>query len=642
MQTTPLPHTAHGNREPRTLVDLLQLRSSSHPDQVAYTFLADGASTEISLTYGELDHKARTIGALLDATEVRGKPILLLYPSGLDYIAAFFGCLYAGAIAIPGYPPRFHRSLERLQSIAEDAQATVALTTTSLMAKTKQWFTWSPELSRLNWIATDNLEPEPSLDWTPADIESSNLALLQYTSGSTNVPKGVMLSHENLIHNTQQIQQVLEHTEDSIGVGWLPLHHDMGLIGSVIQPLYAKFPCVLMSPMVFLQRPVRWLQAITRYGATTSGGPNFAYDLCTRKITMEQRETLDLSSWDIAINGAEPIRRSTLEQFITAFEPYGFRRKAFYPCYGLAEATLMVSGGAKDELPVVRNVQKVAMEQHQLAIPCIGSTGTQSLVGCGKSLGNQNLRIVDPETRTECTSDEIGEIWVAGQNIADGYWSHPQATQDTFEATLADTDEGPFLRTGDLGFLHHGELFVTGRLKDVIVIRARTHYPQDIEATVEQSHPALVPHGCAAIAVEIDGEERLVVVQEVERRLYANAKTTKPEDTGLKPVSARPSQHLDTAIGNICQAVAEKHDVQVSAVILIRTSSLPKTSSGKIRRHACRIHFLNQTLDVVGQWHASRVSAEHTVEGIPMGEEYANREFTFPYSTLQRHGEHVA
>lgn len=640
----PVPHTAQSNREPQTLVELLQQRSISHPDQVAYTFLADGDTTEVSLTYGELDQKARTIGALVDAMGIRGEPVLLLYPSGLEYIAAFFGCLYAGTIAIPGYPPRFHRSLERLQSIAEDAHATVALTTSSLLGKTKQWFNWSPELSRLNWVATDDLGPPSDPAWAPVEIDGSHLALLQYTSGSTNIPKGVMLSHANLIRNTQQIQQVLEHTEQSVGVGWLPLHHDMGLIGSVLQPLYARFPCVMMSPMVFLQRPVRWLQAITRYGATTSGGPNFAYDLCVRKITLEQRATLDLSSWDVAINGAEPIRRSTLEQFITAFEPFGFRRQSFYPCYGLAEATLMVSGGVKHESPVVRTVQKVAMEQHQLAIPCIGTTGTQALVGCGKSLGDQDLRIVDPDTRTTCGPDEIGEIWLAGNSIARGYWNHPQATQDTFEAHLADSGEGPFLRTGDLGFLHHGELFVTGRLKDVIVIRARTHYPQDIEDTVEQSHPALLPHGCAAIAVEIDGEERLVVVQEVERRLYATAKMTTTANTDRNPTEARPPRHLDidTAIGNICQAVAEKHDVQVSAVILIRTGTLPKTSSGKIRRHACRIHFLNQTLDSVGQWHASRVSAEHTSGGIPMGEEHANREFAFPYATVQRHGEHVA
>jgi acyl-CoA synthetase (AMP-forming)/AMP-acid ligase II len=384
------------------------------------------------------------------------------------------------------------------------------------------------------------------------------------------------------------------------------------------------------------------LQAIHRYRATTSGGPNFAYDLCVRKITMEQRETLDLSSWDVAINGAEPIRRSTIEQFSTLFEPCGFRREAFYPCYGLAEATLMASGGAKDASPIVRTVQKVALEQHQIAIPCIGHMGAQELVGCGKSLDDQQLLIVDPDTRTECGPEQVGEIWIAGRSVARGYWNHPQATRDTFAAYLADTGKGPFLRTGDLGFLHHNELFVTGRLKDVIVIRARTHYPQDIEATVEQSHAALRPHCCAAIAVESDGEERLVVVQEIERRCYARPASVGDVPANSESIRAPRYLDFDTLFGNICQAVAEKHDVQISAVILIRSGSLPKTSSGKIRRHACRTHFLNQTLNVVGQWYASRVSVAHTSQATPMGAEHAHREFASSVATLQRHSEHVA
>jgi acyl-CoA synthetase (AMP-forming)/AMP-acid ligase II len=608
---------------------------------VAFTFLVDGATAEASLSYAALHDQARAIGQLLDSIGVRGERVLLLYPAGLEYIAAFFGCLYAGAVAVPGYPPRFHRSLERLQSIAEDAHATVALTTTALLAKTKQWFTWTPELSRLHWFSTDQLACSGDDTWESPAIDSESLALLQYTSGSTHVPKGVMLSHANLLHNTHQIQQVLELTEDSIGVGWLPLHHDMGLIGSVLQPLYSGFSCILMSPMAFLQRPVRWLQAIHRYQATISGGPNFAYDLCSRKITMEQLDTLDLSSWDVAINGAEPIRRSTIDQFIATFEPCGFRREAFYPCYGLAEATLMTSGGGKDASPIVRTVQKVALEQHQMAIPCIGHRGAQALVGCGKSLDDQHLLIVDPDTRTECGPDRVGEIWLAGRSVARGYWNAPQATHDTFEAHLADTGEGPFLRTGDLGFLHHGELFVTGRLKDVIVIRARTHYPQDIEATVEQSHAALRPHCCAAIAVEMDGEERLVVVQEMERRWCA-----RPSGVGdaahAESIGIPRHLDLDTLFGNVCQAVAEKHDVQVSAVILIRSGSLPKTSSGKIRRHACRTHFLNQTLDVVGRWYASRGSTVPASQATPMGEEHAQREFSSPVARRQRPGEHVA
>ncbi len=631
------PHTAQILSHSRTLVDLLSQRDLQQPDRLAFKYLSEGATAEVSLTYAELDEQARAIGAMLRDMGAEGERILLLYLSGLAYIAAFFGCLYAGAIAIPGYPPRFHRSLERLQSIAADAQATIALTTSTFLAKTKQWFTWAPALSDLQWLSTDELDLSLATTWTPPEITRETLALLQYTSGSTHLPKGVMLSHQNLLHNAQQTERVLEHAEHNLGVGWLPLHHDMGLIGSVLQPLYAGFPCVLMSPMSFLQRPIRWLEAISTHRATTSGGPNFAYDLCVRKITPDQRADLDLSSWEIAINGAEPVRHSTIDQFATAFEPYGFRREAFYPCYGLAEATLMSSGGKKAASPVIRNIQKVALEQHQIAIPCIGATGAQALVGCGKSFADQSILIVDPDNLTLCAPNQIGEIWIAGPSVAHGYWNHPKETEKTFRAHLASGD-GPYLRTGDLGFLSHGELFITSRLKDVIIIRARTHHPQDIEATVEQSHAVLRPHCVAAFAVEIEGEERLVVVQEVERRMHQ-----KPEDHKGKGARRTP-RHLDVemVIGNIRQAVAEKHDVQVSAVLLLSAGSIPKTSSGKIRRHACRIGFLNQTLDVVDQWYASHLQTVSQTQTTPMGDQHAQRELSSLQTAVQRPDGHVA
>ncbi|ETX02330.1 MAG: AMP-dependent synthetase and ligase [Candidatus Entotheonella factor] len=635
-----VPHTAQILSHPQTLVDLLSQRGLQQPDRLAFRYLTEGATTEVSLTYAELDEQARAIGAMLGSLGAQGERILLLYPPGLAYIAAFFGCLYAGATAIPGYPPRFHRSLERLQSMAENAQASIALTTSSFLVKTKQWFTWTPGLSGLRWLATDQLDLSWAATWVPPEITLETLALLQYTSGSTHLPKGVMLSHQNLLHNAEQTERVLEHTEHNLGVGWLPLHHDMGLIGSVLQPLYAGFPCVLMSPMSFLQRPIRWLEAISKYRATTSGGPNFAYDLCVRKITPDQRANLDLSCWEIAINGAEPVRHTTIEQFAAAFEPYGFRREAFYPCYGLAESTLMSTGGKKTASPVIRNIQKVALEQHQIAIPCIGATGAQALVGCGKSLKDQSILIVDPDNLTPCAPNQIGEIWISGPSVAQGYWNHPKATEETFGAYTT-TGEGPYLRTGDLGFLSHGELFITSRLKDVIIIRARTHHPQDIEATVEQSHPVLRPHCVAAFAVEIEGEERLVVVQEVERRMYQT-----PEDNERSKAkrTRHPPRHLEIemVIGNICQAVAEKHDVQVSAVLLLRPGSIPKTSSGKIRRHACRIGFLNHTLDVVGQWYASHLKTVSQAHTTPMGDQHAQRELTSLQTAIQQPDGHVA
>lgn len=632
------PHTARILSHPQTFVDLLSQRGLQQPDRLAFRYLTEGATTAVSLTYAELDEQARGIGAMLQRIGAKNERILLLYPPGLAYIAAFFGCLYAGAIAIPGYPPRFHRSLERLQSMAADAQASIALTTSPLLAKTKQWFTWTPELSELRWLSTDQLDSSLATTWMPPEITSQTLALLQYTSGSTHLPKGVMLSHQNLLHNAQQTERLLEHSAHNVGVGWLPLHHDMGLIGSVLQPLYAGFPCVLISPMSFLQRPIRWLEAISTYRATTSGGPNFAYDLCVRKITPKQRAGLDLSCWDIAINGAEPVRHTTIDQFATAFEPYGFRREAFYPCYGLAEATLMSSGGKKAASPVIRTIQKVALEQHQIAVPCIGATGAQALVGCGKSFEDQSILIVDPDNLTPCAPNQIGEIWISGPSVAHGYWNRPKETEETFRSYLASGD-GPYLRTGDLGFLSHGELFVTSRLKDVIIIRARTHHPQDIEATVEQSHAVLRPHCVAAFAVEIAGEERLVVVQEVERRMYQKA-----DDNERSKGAQRPPRHLDIemVIGNICQAVAEKHDVQVSAVLLLRAGSIPKTSSGKIRRHACRIGFLNQTLDVVGQWYASPLKTVSQVLTASMGDPYEERELTSLQTAVQQPGGHVA
>jgi acyl-CoA synthetase (AMP-forming)/AMP-acid ligase II len=640
MQVKHAPHTAQILSHPQTLIELLSQRGLQQPERLAFRYLPDGVMTEVSLTYAELDEQSRAIGAMLRSIDAEGQRILLLYPPGLAYIAAFFGCLYAGAIAIPGYPPRFHRSLERLQSMAADAQATIALTTSSLLAKTKQWFTWTTELSNLRWLSTEPLDLSLATTWTPPEITNQTLALLQYTSGSTHLPKGVMLSHQNLLYNAQQTGRVLEHSEHNVGVGWLPLHHDMGLIGSVLQPLYAGFPCVLMSPMSFLQRPIRWLEAISTYRATTSGGPNFAYDLCVRKITPQQRVGLDLSCWDIAINGAEPVRHSTIDQFATTFESCGFRREAFYPCYGLAEATLMSSGGKKAASPVLRSVQKVALEQHQIAIPCIGATGAQVLVGCGKSFEDQSILIVDPDNLTPCVPNQIGEIWISGPSVAHGYWNQPKETEETFRACLASGD-GPYLRTGDLGFLSHGELFITSRLKDVVIIRARTHHPQDIEATVEQSHAVLRPRCVAAFAVEIEGEERLVVVQEVEHRMYQKLDDN---ERSKGKGGRRPPRHLniETVIGNICQAVAEKHDVQVSAVLLLRAGSIPKTSSGKIRRHACRIGFLNHTLDAVGQWYASHLKTVSPTDMAPMGDQHAEQELKSLQTAIRQPDGHVA
>ena len=484
--------TSTGGSQPTTLVELLRWRGTHQPDRLAYTFLVDGENVERNLTYGELDRQARAIGATLQQMGAAGERVLLLYPSGLDYIAAFFGCLYAGAIAVTAYPPHFNRSLERIEAIVADAQASIALTTSTFLAKTAQWFVEAPDLATLRWLATDTLEATEDT-WQEPHINSHSLAFFQYTSGSTGTPKGVMLSHANLLHNVSMLQSTGQHTEHDVVVGWLPLYHDMGLIGTILHPMYVGCPSILMAPIAFLQRPYRWLQAISRYGATISCGPNFAYDLCIRKITPAQRATLDLSSWKMAFNGAEPIRHDTLERFAETFASCGFRHEVFYPCYGLAEATLIVTGGQQATRPVAHTVQKLALEQQQLAVPANDMAAAQTLVGCGQALSTQQqIVIVDPDSQTLCPPDHIGEIWVAGPSVAQGYWNRPAETAETFQAYLL-TGEGPFLRTGDLGFLHAGELFITGRRKDVIIIRGSNHYPQDIELTVERSHPALRP-----------------------------------------------------------------------------------------------------------------------------------------------------
>ena len=571
------------NLEYKNLVELLRARAESQPDRNAYTFLIDGETEEARLTYGELDQRARAIGARLQSLGAKDQLVLLLYPPGLEYIAAFFGSLYAGAVAVPVYPPTSRRSLPRLWSIVKDASPRVALTTTAILSKVEQT-SGSPELQPLRWLTTDNLDIDVAREWRSERVGAESLAFVQYTSGSTARPKGVMLTHDNLLHNQRMIQTAFEQTEQSIILGWLPLYHDMGLIGNVLQSIYCGAPCILMSPVSFLQNPARWLQAISRYRATTSGGPNFAYDLCVRKIPLPERANLDLRSWTVAFNGAEPIREATIDRFCAAFEPCGFRREAFFPCYGLAEATLFVSGGPKSASPVVARVKRAAIEMHQVVAAGDADDNATSFVGSGRAWLDQEIRIVDPVSLRECSPGVIGEIWVAGPHVAQGYWGCPDESESTFKAHVADTGAGPYLRTGDLGFMRDGELFVTGRLKDLIIIRGRNYFPQDIELTAEMSHASLRAGGGAAFSIDVSGEERLVVLHELDRH----------HDSDLTDV-----------IGTIRQAVAEEFELQAYAVALLKPGSLPKTSSGKIQRHLCRASFLKDEFAALATWRAS-------------------------------------
>lgn len=556
-----------------TIVALLQMRAEQQPNSVAYAFVSDRGRDAI--TYAELDRRARGVGRMLAERHMHGSPVMLLYPPGLDYIAGFFGCLYAGAIAVPAYLPERARSEEqlgdphaRLAAIARDAMASGVLTSAASDVTPPGPAAALPELSRLDVMTTDGLPGEDA--WRPSAAGPESVALLQYTSGLTAAPSGVALTHRNLMSNSEAIFRRFGHCRESRAVSWLPPHHNMGLIGGIIQPLYGGFPVTLMAPADFLRRPVRWLEEISRIRATTSGGPNFAYDLCLQKTTGEERAQLDLSSWLIAFNGSEPVRAQTMERFARAFAASGFRSEAFQPYYSLAEATHLVTGGIPWSPDETRSFDVAALERG-MAAPATARGASRFLVSCGAALHDQRVLIVDPSTRTERAPGEVGEIWIAGRSTARSYWRRSAESRQILEARLSGEDEGPFARSGDLGFMLDHRLYVVGRIEDLIVIRGRNHHPQDIELTVQQCSAVLRQGRGAAFAVADDGEERLVIVTEVSRQ----------------------AARLDAAkvAATIRAAVAAEHRLQVHTVVLLPPGALPKTSSGKVQRRLCAALF---------------------------------------------------
>lgn len=564
-----------------TLIDSLRYWTEQQPQEVAY-YYTDGEGEEQSLTYEQFDRHARAIAARLIDLGMTGERALLLYPQGLEFIVAWFGCLYAGVVAVPAFPPRRNRNMERIEAIADDCQAKVALTEHDVLDRIEDLLEEAPHLKKLHWLATDRVPDSVGAGWNPPRIDPASLAMLQYTSGSTGTPKGVMLSHANLMHNVQIICYSFELHRKGSGLSWLPTYHDMGLVGGVLMAMFFGRPAVLMSPMSFLQKPIRWLRGITKYGVTVSGGPNFAYDLCTDKITDDQLAGLDLSSWEVAFNGAEPVRADTLARFTQRFAPYGFRAESHYPCYGMAETTLIVTGSYANRPKVIHSFDARQLDA-KLVVPVVpGSANGRALVGCGHVLPDEQVKIVDPDTFRELPPDKIGEIWVNSPSVAQGYWNNQAETEKTFRARLAGSDNGSaFLRTGDMGFFEDGELFVTGRIKDLIIVRGVNRYPQDIEMTVERTSSRIQPQAVGAFAIDLNGRERLIIVAEVER--------------------ARRDDWSDV-ITAVRKAVTAEHELPPDAVILVRFGSVPKTSSGKIQRHACREEFQNGTLQIIQQW----------------------------------------
>jgi acyl-CoA synthetase (AMP-forming)/AMP-acid ligase II/acyl carrier protein len=563
---------------------VIQARAAAQPDAVAYRFLPNGEQDEQTLTYAQVLDRAKRVAAALQQAGCAGERVLLLYPPGLDYVAAMLGCLCGGVVAVPAYPPRAaqSRANHRIAAILKDAKPFAVLTSSRLRESVEQCVAGSG----VRCIATDQLDDALGDQWRDPGISPGDLACLQYTSGSTAAPKGVMLTHANLIHNSAVVCKAFGHKPGITGVIWLPPYHDMGLGGGILQPLYGGGTVVLMAPAAFLQRPVRWLRAISEYKAATSGGPNFAYELCARSISEQDKAGLDLSCWNVAFNGAEPIDPATLDRFTRAFAPCGFLREAFYPCYGLAEATLMVSGGVRLTEPALDAPDDGA-----------GPKRLSPFVGCGKARDDGRIVIVDPETHRLCPPGVVGEIWVAGSSVASGYWDKPAETESTFQARVSSNGQGPFLRTGDLGFLRREELFVTGRLKNLINLRGVKHYPQDIERTVQDSHPALQAAGAAAFSIEADAQERLVVLQEVQR----SQRNTDPEQI----------------IAAIRHAVSAHHEIDVYAIVLLKPGQLPKTSSGKVQHYACREGYLTGSFETLAEWKSAPAASplEGPLEG---------------------------
>ena len=586
-------------QRPPNLIHLLHRRVQEQGEKTLYTYLKDGESQETRLTYCELERRALAIAAHLQSHLSQGERILLLYPPGTEFPTAFFGCLCAGMVAVPAYPPHSNQFLANLVATVANAGPTLALTTSSTLEAYRHQIDQTPGLTALKWILTDTISDDLANAWQEPSLGADSLAVLQYTSGSTGNPKGVMVSHGNLLHNSSVINAVFGYSSSNRGVFWLPPYHDMGLIGGIVQPVYAGADVILMSPVHFIQKPLRWLMAISRYRATTSGGPNFAYDLCVRKITPEQKTGLDLSSWEVAFNGAEPVRGETIRRFAAAFESCGFRQKAYLPCYGLAENTLIASGGCKSAVPTFLKVDAQALQSGRLVFSAEDREHDFELVANGGAPPGNEIVIVDPEKQTPCKIDTIGEIWIAGPSVAQGYWHRPEDSEQVFRARLADSGKGPYLRTGDLGFIHDGQLFVTGRWKDLIIIRGRNHYPQDIERTVERSHEALRPGCGAAFSVEVGDEERLVVVQEIERRY-------------IRKLDA------EAVIGSIRQSVSREHEIHAYAVVLLKTAGLPKTTSGKIQRRLCREHFIQGSLRAVAQCvgYSQKIDPEITLQAL--------------------------
>ena len=567
----------------KSLNQLLATRALECGGRMAYRFLARGAASDPPITYGELYERAQRIAASLQAAGMRGERILLYVGTSADFLVSFFGILLAGAVVVPLSPPHLSRALARSEAIVRNAGAKMAIVPGTLLPRFVQLQTTNEAFAALQLSTPEQLEARASGSCIDMTADGESLAILQYTSGSTATPKGVCVTHGNFLQNAAMISRAMGLSDRTVGVSWLPLHHDMGLMTGVIGPLFNGCPMTLMPASAFASDPLMWLQELTRQRATVTGAPNFAYELCVEKVLEEQLPELDLSSLEVAFCGAETVSADTLQRFESRFEVCGFRSRSFFPCYGLAEATLMVSGGHEGGSPRFVNVATNALGQGRVAAPKAAEPA-QLLVSCGQALAGLDVIIVDPNTLQPCPADRVGEVWVRGGSVARGYWGLPKETEESFNARIAG-DSGPgFLRTGDLGFIRDGALTIVGRLKELIVICGVNHHPQDIESTIETCHPAIGRHAGVAVPLEENGRESLLIVQEIKRTWRSD-----------------PQPVLDA----IMAEVAQRHGVRPAAVVLVSHASLPRTTSGKLQRCVARAAYIGGRLDVVARSGAS-------------------------------------
>lgn len=574
-------HLERVSQDFSNMVELLRYRAKHQGAEKAFIFLKDGEEEDAYLSYKMLDEQAQAIASKIQEHATKGATVLLCYPNSLDFISAFFGCLYAQAIAVPALAPTSHRNAkDRLESIAQNSNAKLMLSTTSGLAIMGEWYQSSEKLKDIELLTTDNLEVDSSkFVEKSAEINEESTAFIQYSSGSTNTPKGVLVSHSNLLNNMHVMEKLYNYSSKSVFIQWVPLYHDLGLIGHILQTIYLGARCYMMTPEAFLQKPARWLQAISRFKGTVTLAPNFAFDQCVRLISKEQRSTLNLTGLKVAAIGAEPIRADTIARFAETFQDCGFRKDMFYPTYGLAEATLIVIVGSQPGKPIIKSVKASALE-HNRIVPADDEKDCHQLVSSGQIGYKHKVLIVDPISKKICAPDQVGEIWIQGSSVAQGYLNAPAETQEVFKASTRDENLGFFLRTGDLGFMQEDEIFVTGRLKELIIINGANYYPQDIEHTIYHSHPA-IRIGCgAAFSVEVANSEKLVIVQEIREN----------------QLSGLNSSEVISAIKN---KVWEHHKLAPHAVILIKPGMLLKTTSGKIQRKAMQIKFLKNELDAI-------------------------------------------